>query len=284
MKYTEYQPARQLRTVVNCFWCIEQDPDDLPSCTWDRTVPDGSLELVVHLAEPMLRKPLRGEAAAESQCILIGQMTEPYLVGAAGQARLLGVRFFPHTGFAFLDGPVAAFNDRSVDLEAILPRGARLPLERIRNTERIDDAVRILETWCLDRLQAHTRSSRDRYFSYACRTILHGRGAVAIGTLARELGISNRYLQRLFLERSGISPKLFARIIRFQHALGYLSSGTPPALAAVAQEAGYFDQSHFVREFRRFSGVTPRAFAREQHPFTGHFADPANSSYLYNFR
>jgi AraC-like DNA-binding protein len=284
MKYKEYQPARPLRTVINCFWSIEQDPEDLPSGSWDRTVPDGSLELVLHLADPMIRKPLHGEAAPESRCILIGQMTEPYLVGANGPARMLGVRFFPHTGYRFLDGPVAGFNDRSVDLDSILPRGARLPLERIGDTGRTRGAIRILEGWCMDRLHVHSLSTRDRYFSFACRTILHGRGAIAIGDLSRQLGISNRYLERLFLDRGGISPKLFARIIRFQHALGFLSSREPPGLAAIAQEAGYFDQSHFVREFRRFAGVAPREFAREQHPYTGHFADPANSSYLYNFR
>lgn len=284
MKYTEYRPARQLRTVINCFWSIEPDPEDLPAATWDRTVPDGSLELVLHLAEPMIRKPLHGEAAPESRCILIGQMTEPYLVAADGPARMLGVRFFPHTGYRFLDGPVAGFNDRSVDLDSILPRAARLPLERIGETRRTHDAIRILEDWCMERLRVHSPSAGDRYFSFACRTILHGRGAVAIGDLARELGISNRYLERLFLERGGISPKLFARIIRFQYALGFLSSRERPALAAIAQEAGYFDQSHFVREFRGFAGVAPRDFARELHPYTGHFADPANSSYLYNFR
>ena len=284
MKYTEYRPTRALRAFINCFWSIEQDGDDPPSGTWDRSVPDGSLELVLHLGDPMIRKPLDGEPARESRCILIGQMTAPYLVRADGPARMLGVRMFPHTGYLLLEGSVAGFNDRSVDLDSVLPRGARLPLERIANAESIQDALRILERWCIARLRVHSPCARDRYFSFACRRILRGRGAIQIGDLSRQMGISNRYLQRIFVERGGISPKLFAGIIRFQHALGFLSSGTPPGFAAIAQEAGYFDQSHFVREFRRLAGVAPREFANEQHPFTCHFSDPGNSSYLYNFR
>lgn len=284
MRYAEYRPATPLRDFINCFWSIEPDPAGAPPLTWDRSVPDGSLEFVLHLADPMLRKPVHGEALRESRSILIGQTTEPYLVSASGPTRMLGVRFFPQTGYLFLDGPVAAFNDQSADLDSILPRAARLPGERIDGADTIHDAIRILESWCLRRLRQHAPTSRDRHFSYACKAILRRKGVVAIAALARELRISNRYMERLFLERSGISPKLFARIIRFQHALGFLSRPAAPALATIAQEAGYFDQPHFIREFRRFTGLSPREFAQEQHPFTGHFADPANSSYLYNFR
>lgn len=283
MKYREYPPIAPLGNCINCFWSLEPAPGETPHPAWDRTVPDGSLEIVLHLGEPMRRKPLHGDAAQESRAVLIGQTTEPYLIAPAGRTRMLGLRFFPHAGFRFLDGPVAPFNDRSMDLDAILPRGARLPVEEAGNADTIPAAIRILENWCLRRLGDRRPNVRDDYFSYACRMLLRNRGSISIAALGRELGISNRYLERLFLERSGISPKLFARIIRFQHALGFMANGTRP-LAAVAQETGHFDQPHFIREFRRFTGLAPREFAEEQHPFTGHFAEPANSSYLYNFR
>lgn len=268
---------------INCFWSIEPGAEEPSPNAWDRTVPDGSLEFVLHLADPMLRKAVHGDPERENRVILIGQTTQPYLISPAGQTRMLGVRFFPHTGFLFVDGPVAPFNDLSVDADAIFPRRLRLPIEHISNARSIPGAIRILEHWCLRRLRTVSQDRRDGLFSQACRTILRGKGAVAIGNLARELGTGNRHLESIFLERSGISPKLFARIIRFQYALGKLADA-PPSLAAVAQETGHFDQSHFIREFRRFSGLAPLAFMREQHPFTQHFAEPSNSSHLYNFR
>lgn len=283
MKYVEYRPAPPLLTFINCFWSIEPDADEVQPSSWDRTVPDGSLEFVVHLDEPMLRKSLDGFAAQESRTVLIGQTTQPYLIAPAGRTRMLGVRFFPHTGFLFLDGPVAPFNDISVDLDAIFPRRMRLPVERAGNAGSITCAVRVLEHWCLQRLKAISTGRRDGHFAQACRTILHKRGGLSITGLAGDLGIGSRHLERVFLERSGIPPKLFARIIRFQHALGKLT-GEAAALAAVAQETGHADQSHFVREFRRFTGLAPREFMRERHPFTQHFAEPSNSSHLYNFR
>jgi AraC-like DNA-binding protein len=190
------------------------------------------------------------------------------------------MRCFPHTGFLFVDGPVLPYNDQSVDLEAILPRAARLPFERIANAPDISEAVRVLEHWCMKRLAARPVTTADRRFAYACVRILRGLGMPSISSISRDSGIGTRQLERLFRSRAGIPPKLFARIIRFQHALGHLDRGS--GLAALAQRTGHFDQAHFIREFRRFAGVTPREFGREQHPWTRHFAEPGNRSYLYN--
>lgn len=284
MQYVEYAPAAPLKHFINCFWSIESGAGETPSGSWDRTVPDGSLEFVLHLADPMLRKPLHGEAEQESRGILIGQTTRPYLIAPAGRTRMIGVRFFPQTGFLFLDGPVAPFNDLAVDIDAILPHGKRLPIEQIGNAASIRDAIGILERSCVKRLTGVSLHRSDQLFSHACDVILRCKGSASIAGLSSSLGIGNRHLEKIFLERSGISPKLFTRVIRFQHALGRLTARTSPTLASLAHETGHADQSHFIREFRRFTGLSPRAFVREQHPFTQHFAEPANRSHLYNFR
>lgn len=279
MKYREYAPAKPLDRYINCFWSLEPETGSAPPAC-DRSVPDGSLEFVLHLAEPMLRQTPDGGFVPEERAVLIGQTTLPYVIAPGGQTRLLGMRCFPHTGFLFVDGPVLPYNDQSVDLEAILPRGARLPFERVANAPTVLEAVRVLEQWCLDRLAARPVTTGDRRFAYACVRILRGLGMPSISSVSREAGTSTRHLERLFRCRAGISPKLFARIIRFQHALGHLDGGS--GLAALAQRTGHFDQAHFTREFRRFAGVTPREFGREQHPWTRHFAEPGNRSYLYN--
>ncbi len=284
MKYLEYAPAESLKHFVNCFWSIESDPGETQHGAWDRTVPDGSLELVLHLGDPMRRKPLHGAAERESRGVLIGQTTQPYLIAPTGATRMLGVRFFPQTGFLFLDGPVVRFNDLSTDIDAALPLGQRIPLEQIGNAQGIRDAIGVLERWCLKRLAVFSPRRSDDRFAHACEMILRHRGAASIAALSGQLGVSNRHLEKIFIERSGISPKLLARMIRFQHTLGHLAMRSHATLTSLAQETGHFDQSHFIREFRRFTGLSPREFMREQHPFTQHFAEPDNRSYLYNFR
>lgn len=84
--------------------------------------------------------------------------------------------------------------------------------------------------------------------------------AASIAAVARSVSLSERQLERRFLERVGVSPKRYASLRRFERALAL--ARTAPSLTAAALEAGYYDQSHFVRDVRRFAGTTPRQLAR----------------------
>jgi methylphosphotriester-DNA--protein-cysteine methyltransferase len=88
------------------------------------------------------------------------------------------------------------------------------------------------------------------------------RGAIRIETLADTLGVSRQHLASQFRARVGLGAKLFARVCRFQHASAAIRRGQQPDLAALALEAGYYDQPHMVHEFRELAGSTPQSFAR----------------------
>ena len=107
-------------------------------------------------------------------------------------------------------------------------------------------------------------------------------GTIRVGTLAEELGFGRKRLVRLFDREIGISPKRVARIIRFQRSLRILPAST--SLAEAAHEIGYFDQAHFIREFRELSGRTPGDWLRTA-PATDlgrAFSRSIRSSHLYN--
>ena len=88
--------------------------------------------------------------------------------------------------------------------------------------------------------------------------IIHRRGLVNVRELARENFLSDRQFERKFKEFSGFSPKLFARISRFQATLKEYGSGK--SLTAIAYDCGYYDQSHFINDFKEFSGYNPKVF------------------------
>jgi AraC-like DNA-binding protein len=98
-------------------------------------------------------------------------------------------------------------------------------------------------------------------------------GQVEIGGLAKELGCSRKHLVAQFHEQIGAAPKTIARILRFQHAvrLFHAASDTNPVSGAdVALACGYFDQAHFIKDFRQLSGITPTEYMRCRIPnFTG---------------
>ena len=93
--------------------------------------------------------------------------------------------------------------------------------------------------------------------SWAWRRIIETRGQIDIGRLVDEVGWSQRHLITRFRSDIGLSPKTMARVMRFGQAARLLRRPDRPELAAIAADCGYYDQSHFTRDFRAFAGVTP---------------------------
>jgi AraC-like DNA-binding protein len=165
------------------------------------------------------------------------------------------VRFTPQ-GAACLGVPASELTDRSVPLDALLPGGQELR-ERLVNAADVRHAVGVLEAWLLSRPFAP-----DRLVMRAFTLLEQGNGKDAqIAAVARELGLSERQLERRMLARTGVTPKHFASVRRFERALAALRAGAG-SLAQVAVAAGYYDQSHFYRDFRRFTGTTPARYVR----------------------
>jgi AraC-like DNA-binding protein len=90
--------------------------------------------------------------------------------------------------------------------------------------------------------------------------------------VASRYNITPRYLQKLFLQYTGIPPKLYGKINRFQQSLRLISN-KENSLTSIAYDCGYFDQSHFIREFKSFTGLTPSAYLPEQYPVTQVFTN-----------
>lgn len=165
------------------------------------------------------------------------------------------VRFTPE-GIACLGVPANELAALSVPLDAILP-AARLSEVQERLYRAPDSAARVhvVEQFLLDLPYA-----RDPVVSRAITMLDTPADDARVAQIARTLGLSERQLERRFRARVGIVPKRFATLRRFERAVA-LAAGAP-SLTAAALAAGYYDQSHFIRDFRRFVGVSPRGFFR----------------------
>jgi AraC-like DNA-binding protein len=153
--------------------------------------------------------------------------------------------------------PVAELTGRSVALDAILPR-ARVAEAHEQLGEATDAAPRIA---AVKRLLTELPYEEDRLVTRAVTLLADAQDEASVSTVAGFLGVSERQLERRFLARIGVTPKRFATLRRFERAVARAT--TAPSLTAAALDAGYYDQSHFIREFRRFAGSSPREhFAR----------------------
>jgi AraC-like DNA-binding protein len=169
----------------------------------------------------------------------------------AGSTRSVLVRFTPQ-GAACLGVPASALSNASVPLDALLPGSGEL-VERVHGARTVEEGVGLVQDFL-----AHRPFTADPLVERALRVLgAEPDEAASVARLARSLSMSERQLERRFLDRVGISPKRYASLRRFERAAALLGSGAP--LGRVALDAGYYDQSHFTRELRRFAGMTPGA-------------------------
>jgi AraC-like DNA-binding protein len=231
-----------------------------PAAGPDKVLPDGCLELVLHLGDRFSagRDPSRLER--QPAAVLVGQLTGCFFLRPGARVETMGIRFRPGGGLPFL-GP--RVHDLTGDVVALgdLWGGAAGELE-----ETVALAVgrpaqaAAAERWLLRRL--HSAPARDRQVDASVRTIVSRRGAVSVAELAGAANLSARQLERRFRAAVGVPPKALARVLRFQAVLQAVGAGAAD-WAGVALDHGYFDQPHLIRDFQELSGESPaRLLAR----------------------
>jgi AraC-like DNA-binding protein len=169
---------------------------------------------------------------------------------------------------AFTSIPAHEFTDRAVPVQDVWgPTAAGMPVRLAGETEgaRIDT----FEALLIGRLHDPHRPHASVDVPRLAASIEQRAGRVTVEQAANTAGISRQHLTRLFRERVGVTPKLYARLARFQSGFAHARSGEPNGGACAALALGYADQSHWIAEFKEFSGLTPRGFAARRwfHPF-----------------
>ncbi|MBZ5495080.1 MAG: helix-turn-helix domain-containing protein [Acidobacteriia bacterium] len=239
MEYCEIAPQRHLAETVECFWTLRQTG---PGTLIHRVVPDGCADIIFSYGAG---EPILGA---------VGAMTrfEDFPI-QPGQVSI-GVRFRPAMWTEHLRVPADRITDKVLSLEDLWGAPARRLRQHLGEATSSEDCISLLAA-------AITPLVRTTPLQCAVGWMEAQRGTVRIRELARECGLSPRQFQRTCLSRTGLSPKLLARVLRFRHALARVrrEAGEHAGLAA---DCGYADQSHLIAEFRLFSGRTPAAFAR----------------------
>lgn len=253
MDYREWPPRSRLAPYVRCLWIFEAGQAQAAP---QRIVPDGRCELVLHLARPFAEVRRDGTEVAQPRALFAGQLTRPLLLVGRGRQRVVGVRFHATGARAFLGQSLEDVTDRRVPVKEAFGLAAALRDEPARRVAaRVQDFVEA-------RIRGH-RPVRDEAVERCVRAIESSRGLVPVEALLAVAGLGRRQLERRFAACVGLGPAGFAAILRFRRVFDVIERDASRPWTEAALEAGFFDQSHFIREFRRLVGCTPTAFARE---------------------
>ena len=241
--YVEYAPPAALREYVECFWTRGAVPVGEAR---HHVIPDGCIDLL--FAYDSLA-PSDGPVSAHA----VGTMTRPLSVGVTEAAAYVAVRFWPGRALPFLGVPAAEITDLRVAIG---------DLWRPRDRSLVDTQLTALGGWrapferlLLARLERAERE--DRTVDAAVRAILRAGGNLSIAALAPALGVTRQHLARAFARHVGVPPKMFARVARVRKVLAKARVASRLDWAALAHDAGYYDQAHLAGEVREITGRTP---------------------------
>ena len=186
-----------------------------------------------------------------------------YRLHLAGRVSMLGI-VFKGTGLqAFFPRiPLVELIDRRYDLTDLLGREADYLLEQVADAKTDADRFTLVEAYLLDRWQRV--QAPITVGDAAGRLILRHRGMLGMDNLADTLNVSPRHLRRVFSQQMGMSPKLFARLKRFNYTYATLTSNPHLSWQDFLADGGFYDQSHFIRDFVLFSGKAPSAAIQRQ--------------------
>ena len=172
-----------------------------------------------------------------------------------GELRVFTVHFHP-TGFHRLFRlPMHLLAGHAFPAEQVLGSSARAFLDRLQDAATDRELVDLADTYLLGKLPEAVRFHPVHRAAFVLKKL---KGQVDIGDLALRSGLSMRQFERQFREQVGFSPKMYARIERFQFALASKALNPEQSWTNVAMDAGFFDQAHLIREVRAFSNRAPR--------------------------
>lgn len=254
IEYSEHAPHPSVREAVVCYWTLRSDGDHAIAEP-RRILPDGCVDIIFNFGDP-LRSVIVGRSSFNRlPWYVVGAMTRPVKVQTTGRTDILGIRFRPGYAKPFLSTPAYAFTDISLSLEDVWgQRGAEIG-EKLAGTKIVHGRMKILDMELFHRYRQAGKPSGP--LKLAILTLLKSGGQNRIADVAAQCGISTRHLGRQFEDAVGLSPKLFANIIRFQKAFSIARQATPPDWLSLVFESGYYDQSHMINDFQKFANCSP---------------------------
>ena len=250
------EPCNELADFVQCYWTLESLNEETPDK--NTIIPDGTLKLIFHYGDLYRHYPENENSFLLPRCFLIGQLTRPYVVEPIGITGTFFVRFHPNGFLPFTTIPIKEMENQAVALDKLFgSQGSEIEDTMIQAADN-EERVRLIESFLLGKLK--DEQLIDSIVQSTIETISTAHGQLSVAELSQQMNSNRRQLARKFSSAVGISPKQLSKIIRLQSTLKTLLNKETTKLTNVAYENEYFDQAHFIKDFKEFTGLTPKEF------------------------
>ncbi len=257
MNYQTFQPHPDLKSLISCYWTLEV-PADTDSQK-QRIVPDGCIEMAFILGDDIKRYTSENQFILQPRAMVLGQTIEPFYIEPTGYVHTFAIRFYPY-GFAnFVTEPIKNLANKETPLTALFEEKIIQAVEqKIIRAKDVKQRIEIIEKFLLERL--NNKSTVEHIVKTTVDALLSTNGNASIKTILKDDRGKRRQLERKFAKQIGVSPKQLGKVIRLQTALKMLLNKEAESLTNIAYESAYYDQAHFIKDFKEFTGTNPKEF------------------------
>lgn len=264
MIYISHIPSSPLNSYIDDLYYL----DGPAPYSHLKNFPMPSIHLMVNFGQPFTVSALDQAQpfATCSQSWWVGLFSACHVVNWPSTVQFFGIHFKPGGAAPFLQLPLSELHNQVVALDALWGPFANELRERLHEAPTIQAGFALFEQLLLARL--YRGSPGLELVQHGLEEITHHHGGLSIRKLSDQLGISQNHLNTQFKRLVGISPKEFARLSRFFHVLRSIDPGQPVDWTLIAHQAGFYDQSHFNKDFATFTGYNPTDYLRLRRRFS----------------
>lgn len=261
MNYQTFSPSSGLASLIKCYWSLEVPAGMHPQK--QRIIPDGCMEMIFILGDNIRRYTSEDDFIIQPRAVVVGQLSKPFVIEPTGYVHCFAARFYPY-GFAnFITTSLKSLENIETPIAVIFGAEASHQLEqKIISTVTNEERIEAIEAFFLGKL--NEVSTIDHIVKATIDTLLSTRGSMPIKTIVDEELSTRRQLERKFFKQVGLSPKQLGKVIRLQAALKLLLNRKHKNLTEIAYQADYYDQAHFIRDFKDFTGINPKEFLADE--------------------
>jgi AraC-like DNA-binding protein len=258
MTFKIIQPSKQLADYVRFFWFLEGNPSEKKPFVhhaFAYACPE-----MLFCYKGQFRYSSKFEEERNLYSGIYGQTQSFSQVASTADFGIFGFYLYPHALPQLFCLPASELTNQSVDIKTLFGKEGEILEEKIFLALDNDQRVKLVSDFLKIRLK-NVRTEYTNIFS-SIKMISNSWQGASVTTLANNSFLSLRQFERRFKEFSGFNPKLFLRIKRFNSVLNKATHYK--SLAEIAYEYGYYDQSHFIHDFKKFSGCNPKEYFNQE--------------------
>ncbi len=282
LRTTHLHPILELEPYLKNIWIIENTSNNHSSK--QKMIPFGCMDLVFVENTSLYLINDDGITTKLSNIFISGQITKPYHLVYDPGIRVIGLGFYPHTAHYFTKINSKLLTDQIIDVDSFLSTRNKIYLNQsqVASKNDIDKMVYQIQKNVFQIIkQSKSIGKQAVYTQEIVKSILKNKGNFNISSIAKSLCVSERYVQILLNEYVGLNPTQYGRIIKFLNSIKLIKESNR-TLTSISYDLGYYDQSHFVRDFKKFTGQSPTSYRLKENTLIENFTSSEWTSFLYN--